>query len=149
MKIVPWLSRFLHQRFFKAVCLSVLLIGFTAGLIGCGQTADEEKISDLDFTVVSPENIQEDIQKLINEKKSEAFQMTYSDGNCKYIVVGYGTQETGGYSIQVNEVYDTQNTICVRTTLLGPETEAVSDSVKSYPYIVLKIQNLDKTVVFK
>ena len=76
--------------------------------------------------------------------------MTYSDGNYKYIVVGYGRQETGGYSIQVQEVYDTQNTICVSTALLGPakrESEQVRTQ-PSYPYIVIKIQNLDKTVVF-
>ncbi len=117
----------------------------------CGCSAvktSEAKLSDLDFTVVSDENIQEDIRKLIDEKKENPFQMTYSDGNYKYIVVGYGRQESGGYSIQVKEVYDTQNTICVKTALLGPGESENVRTQPSYPFIVIKIQNLDKTVVF-
>ena len=116
---------------------------------GCDKVStSEEKLSDLDFTVVSNDNIQEDIQKLIDEKKEKPFQMTYSDGNYKYIVVGYGRQESGGCSVSVKEVYDTQNTICVRTALLGPEESEASTSQPSYPYIVIKIENMDKTVVF-
>lgn len=116
---------------------------------GCSSiSTSEAKLSDLDFTVVSADNIQEDIQKLIDEKKENPFQMTYSDGNYKYIVIGYGEQNTGGYSIQVKEVYDTENTICVKTALLGPDSGETGDTRPSYPYIVIKIQNLDKTVVF-
>ena len=116
---------------------------------GCGGiSTSEAKLSDLDFTVVSQDNIQEDIQKLIDEKKENPFQMTYSDGNYKFIVIGYGRQESGGYSIQVKEVYDTENTICVRTALVGPESDEAGASRPSYPFIVLKIQNIDKTVVF-
>ena len=66
---------------------------------GCGAVnTSGDKLSDLDFTVVSEENIQEDIRKLIDEKKENPFQMTYSDGDYKYIVVGYGRQESGGSS---------------------------------------------------
>ena len=117
-------------------------------LNACSSGGEEAKLSDLDFTVVSNENIQPDIQKLIDEKKENPFQMTYSDGNYKYIVIGYGKQETGGYSIQVKEVYDTENTICVKTALLGPTTEDEKMKSPSYPYIVIKIQNVDKTVTF-
>ena len=83
-----------------------------------------------------------------DEKKENPFQMTYSDGNYKYIVVGYGRQQSGGYSVQVKEVYDTENTICVRTALVGPEEADAAKEQPSYPYIVIKIQNMDKTVVF-
>ena len=65
-----------------------------------------------------------------------------------YIVVCYGAQPTEGYSIEVNELYESSNAIIVETTLIGPSRqEQVVDTV-SYPYIVLKLENIDKTVVF-
>lgn len=116
---------------------------------GCGSIeTTEAKISDIDFTVLSPENIQQDIQKIIDEKKEEPFELAYSDGNFKYIVVGYGKQETGGCSIQVKELYETANTIVVKTTLLGPQEDTGENDKNSFPYIVLKMENLDKKVVF-
>ncbi len=134
----------------KKLCTLLPMLLFCLFLLnGCDKISGEEaKLSDLDFTVVSNENIQPDIVKLIDEKKENPFQMTYSDGNYKYIVVGYGKQETGGYSIQVKEVYDTENTICVKTALLGPESEDEKLKAPSYPFIVIKIQNMDKTVTF-
>lgn len=38
-----------------------------------------------------------------------------------YLVVGYGRQPTGGYSIIVDELYTTENTIVFATTLTGRE----------------------------
>lgn len=144
--------RFGRGKIFKVRAvfgLAVLWAWLCMGTYGCSSiSTSEAKLSDLDFTVVSETNIQEDIKDLIEEKKEEPFQMTYSDGNYKYIVVGYGKQEGGGYSIQVNQVYDTENTICVQTTLLGPEEDEIQTGEPSYPYIVIKIENLDKTVVF-
>ena len=133
----------------KFVWMGATLLAAAFILWGCGSIhTTEAKLSDLDYTVVSNDNIEEDIQKLIDEKKENPFQMTYSDGNYKYIVIGYGRQETGGYSIQVQEVYDTENTICVSTDLLGPQKGEEQVMEPSYPYIVIKIENLDKTVVF-
>ena len=63
--------------------------------------------------------------------------------------MGYGTQQTNGYSISVEELYETRNAIYINTNLLGPaKGEAVSE-VESYPYIVVKIDYLDKSVVFE
>ena len=138
-------AKMLLQCFFMAAAIFGSLFLF----LGCRMSGlSEEKLSDLEFTVVPADDVQEDIRKLIGEKKEGPFQMSYSDGNYKYIVVGYGKKDTGGYSIQVDEVYDTENTICVKTTLLGPESDDAQVQVPSYPYIVIKIENLDKTVVF-
>lgn len=38
-----------------------------------------------------------------------------------YVVRGYGTQQTTGYSIEVNACYETVDTVVIRTTLQGPE----------------------------
>ena len=39
--------------------------------------------------------------------------------------MGYGTQETGGYSIAVNALYETANAIYVDTNLIGPAPEDI------------------------
>ncbi|MFR8339749.1 MAG: protease complex subunit PrcB family protein [Eisenbergiella massiliensis] len=61
--------------------------------------------------------------------------------------VGYGKQESGGY-VTVNELYETDNAIYVNTNLLGPKAGSSPGTSPSYPYIVLKIEFRDKTVVF-
>lgn len=130
-------------------CWIILCLVCTLLCNGCTSYSEEEKIKDLEFSVVPYEDVPEDIRMQIEEKKEIPFWFTYSDGQWKFMVVGYGAQETGGYSIVVDEVYETETTIVVKTTLMGPETMDETVKVTSYPYIVLKIENMDKTVVFK
>ena len=95
----------------------------------------------------------EELKKIIEEKKEKEFKITYQDGDFLYICVGYGKQETGGYSITVNELYLTANAIYMDTNLIGPEPDkkelyhAKEDGV-SYPYVVVKMEYMDKSVVF-
>lgn len=116
--------------------------------VGCGFGKEQEPRTNLEFTVVDEERLPEELKKLVNEKKGEVFKLTYADGGYLYLCVGYGKQETGGYSITVNELYATENSVCLDTNLIGPkETEAQGEN-PSYPYIVIKTPFMDKTVVF-
>lgn len=115
---------------------------------GCGFGKEQEARTNLEFTVVDEERLPEELKKLVNDKKEEVFKLTYADGGYLYLCVGYGKQETGGYSITVNELYATENAVCLDTNLIGPkETEAQGEN-PSYPYIVIKTPFVDKTVVF-
>ncbi|MCX4321102.1 MAG: protease complex subunit PrcB family protein, partial [Lachnospiraceae bacterium] len=89
------------------VLLGMAMAVFIFCLAGCGvETKDgNEKIKDLEFTVLGEENIPEELKQVIEEKKEKEFKLTYQDGDFLYICVGYGRQETGGYSITVNELY--------------------------------------------
>lgn len=121
-------------------------------LTGCREETDNlAKIKDLEFTVTAEENIPEELRKVIEEKKTEGFKVTYQDNGFLYICTGYGEQETGGYSITVDALYETANAVYFDTTLLGPEpgeNEGKKTS-KSYPYIVVKTEMTDKPVVFE
>lgn len=131
--------------------ISVFLICLiTIMLTGCkSEKADIKKIKDLEFTVVEDADVPEELMKMIDEKKAEAFKMTFKSEDYLYIIVGYGAKPTGGYSIAVNELFLTSNAIYFDTDLIGPEkTESVSDTV-TYPYIVVKLEKLDKRVLFK
>lgn len=109
----------------------------------------EEKIRDLDFTVVSSECIPTELLEEIETKKQGEFQLTFRDGNYLYLCVGYGKQSTGGYSICVKDLYLTDKSIVLDTTLLGPnrtkEKEVKSDT---FPYIVIRMEYIDATVIF-
>ena len=140
----------------RRILFGMILAAVIACLTGCsGKTKDgNEKIKDIEFTVLGEENVPEELKQIIEEKKEKEFKVTYHDGDFLYICIGYGKQETGGYSITVNEMYLTANAIYVDTNLIGPDPEnrelyhAQEKDGASYPYVVLKMQYLDKSVVF-
>ena len=126
------------------ICVWIL----TCVLTGCQLvTSEKVKLRDLDFTVQSQEVIPEEVMKMIKERQAEPFKFTFTDQDNLYICIGYGKQDRGGYSITVDALYLTEDAIYVETTLLGPENGENSQKVASYPYIVIKTEALDKTVV--
>lgn len=137
-------------REWKAGRMLFLLFAVTLLFTGCSFLSNEKiKLRDLDFTVLSEEKIPQELKGIIEEKKEAPFQITYTDKANLYICVGYGKQESGGYSIAVDELYLTQENICAATTLLGPKTTDKSRQVPSYPYIVIKTEFLEQAVIFE
>lgn len=136
----------------KAKMLFLLLGLILSGLFitGCKtEDTDIKKIKDLEFTVVEDADVPEQLMTIINEKKKEPFKLSYSDEDYLYIVVGYGEQPTGGYSISVDELFLTSNAVYIDTNLIGPgENESVTNAI-TYPYVVIKTEFQDKRVVFK
>lgn len=116
-------------------------------------SSEQIKLRDLDFTVLSEGKMPEELKKIVEGKKEEApenpFQFTYSDQDNLYICIGYGQQETGGYSIAVNELYLTDTAIYVNTSLLGPDASEKGHSEPSYPLIVIKTEKLEEPVIFE
>ena len=135
------------QRRFLSVCLICLLC---FAVYACGQKQDPmEKIKDLEYTVIAEDNIPEELLEKIEERKENAFKLTFEDQGFLYICVGYGTQQTGGYSIAVNDLYETANAVYIDTNLIGPSPEEKSKPVESYPYVVVKTEFSQKPVVFE
>lgn len=133
----------------KKICLLVIVSIMAATLSACGgETEKEENRNNLEFTVVSEDRLPDELKEILDQKKESAFKLTYADEGYLYICVGYGKQESGGYSVTVNELYETDNAIYVNTNLLGPKAGSSPGTSPSYPYIVLKIEFRDKTVVF-
>ncbi len=125
------------------IFLAVCLLG------GCQSVPqEEEKLQDLEFTVLDPEKIPEELRSVLEEKKTSPFKVTYEDEGYLYICVGYGEQSSSGYSIAVQDLYLTDNAIYVDTELLGPGSGEETTASATCPYIVLKLEYLDKSVVF-
>jgi hypothetical protein len=113
------------------------------------EEASNEKLRDLEFTIVEQEDIPAELLKIVEEKKTSEFKITYTDNENLYICVGYGEQQTGGYSIAVKELYLTSNAIYIDTNLIGPSKDEKISEVLSYPYVVIKTEYMDKSVVFE
>lgn len=124
---------------------------FTACLLsGCKVKKDDgKKVRDMEFTVAAEADIPQELKQIIAEKQKAPFKLTYSDDKNLYIVVGYGQQESGGYSIAVNELYLTDNFIMLDTELLGPEKGESAGTEASFPYIVIKTELSELPVVFQ
>lgn len=119
-------------------------------LTGCSvEKENQDKVRDLEFTVVGESDLPEELKNLIMEKKAAPFKLTYSNDQGLYIVVGYGEQPTGGYSIEVDELYLTENAIVIDTELEGPEKGEPTGVEKSYPYVVVRTEYLEEPVIFQ
>lgn len=136
----------------KAVLLTLMVIWvFVARMLGgCSLTKDAgDKVRDLEFTVASEGDLSEELRSIIAEKKAQPFKLTYSDNDNLYIAIGYGPQSTGGYSIAVEKLYLTDNSIIIDTELIGPAKGEAAAPETSYPYVVVKTEFLENPVVFQ
>ncbi len=117
-------------------------------LTGCEMMSMERvKLRDLEFVILSEEVVPSQLKEIIEERKNAPFKLTYADADALYICVGYGQQESGGYSITVDELYLTDTAIYVETTLLGPQDVENTTKTPSYPYIVIKTEPLEQSVI--
>ena len=111
---------------------------------------EEQQRREAEFVIVSEECIPEAVKTIIETRKEEEIKLTYVDGKERYIIVGYGKQNTGGYSIYIKDIYATENALYVDTCLLGPQKKtSKKKEVPSYPVIVLQITEMGLPVVFK
>ncbi len=136
----------------KRLLLAAVTALLTVGILGCSEKEEtpEDKINDLDFTVVGEDQQPDSLKDIIAEKYADSFQISYTLGEDLYIAVGYGEQPSGGYSISVNAFYETNDTLVIDTTLIGPGKAENVTKTPTRPYIVVKTRNIaDKMIEFK
>ena len=134
----------------RKIIPTILCVILLSLMTGCSaEKLRTEKLRDIEFTVVDEENIPEELEEMIEEKEEKPFKLTYADNGALYIAVGYGEQPTSGYSIEVKELYETENAIYIHTNLIGPAKDEKIVEQKTYPYLVVKLEFIDKNVVFE
>lgn len=132
----------------RIISVAVVLTGLLLMLAGCSMQK-RERLRDLEATVLSEEVLAEELKEIIDGKKAKPFQITFSDKENLYICIGYGKQETGGYSIALNDLYLTESAVYVSTTLLGPDVSQQTKKTATYPYIVIKTELVEQPVIFE
>ncbi len=128
--------------------LMLFLICCILSVMGCSKEKEQSEAVKIDFSVVSEECIPKELLEQIEAKKSEPFKLTFTDEEELYICVGYGEQKSGGYSICVLECCRLTNAVSVDTNLVGPKPDDTKKEGKSYPYIVLRMEDQKVPVVF-
>ena len=111
--------------------------------------SEEQEHREVEFVIVSEECIPETVKSLIESRKENEIKLTYVDGKDRYLIIGYGKQSTGGYSIYIRDLYATENALYVDTCLMGPAKETKVKEVPSYPVIVLQVWEMGLPVVFQ
>lgn len=127
--------------------MGLLIFSMLAG--GCIIQQGTQKVQDLEFTVTQAQELPAALTEQLESKKEENFCVTYSDNQYLYIARGYGVQETGGYCISIDECYLTENAVCVKTTLHGPQVGEEVVKSPSYPYVVIKLELRSEPVIFQ
>lgn len=132
------------------LCLFFLCICLGWGCTKEGQAKEEisAKGRELDFTVCKEENIPKELKEIIDKKKENSFQISFSNQAYMYYVVGYGTQPTSGYSILVQNIELKNEKIYVDTLLLGPEKNEKIEKKESFPYVVIKLEKREEDTIF-
>lgn len=133
----------------KKVCLCLILLGVTVLLAGCGEAEPEGKIRDLEFTVLEESDIPKALAEVIGENKQKEMKLSYQNEGYLYIARGFGEQKTGGYSISVPQCYLAEDGIHVKFELIGPQSGEKIREEASYPYIVIKTEGMDETILFE
>lgn len=119
-------------------------------LTGCGKGGKQmTERTEVSYTVVPRDELPEELKRVIDEKKKEPLTMSLGLGEYLYIVEGYGTMPTGGYSISIEYVEQNDEEIFFKSKIIGPKTSEPVNMVKTYPYIVVKTEYTDKKIVFE
>lgn len=138
----------------KRIKMFLTVIAVITLLSGCSfGTIEEQKTGDVTYEIVKKEEIPEQLKEEIKEAGKKEMWISYADTGKEetylYVVRGYGTQQTTGYSIEVNACYETANTVVISTTLRGPEKKEKIHKKKTYPYIVIKMPYTEKQIIYE
>lgn len=95
----------------KRIKMLLTVIAVTTLLSGCSfGTIEEQKTGDVTYEIVKKEEIPEQLKEEIKEAGKKEMWISYADTGKEetylYVVRGYGTQQTTGYSIEVNACYE-------------------------------------------
>lgn len=125
--------------------LFISLLCFSAG---CGKTENKNPFND--FTVVSINDIPEELKSAIKQRYGNPFELTYSaDGSDLYIIKGYGRQEATEYNIMVKDSYYSKDGLVFNTSLSVPEINDPVPDTPAYPYIIIKTKYIEDHVIFE
>lgn len=133
----------------KSIVVAIAIL-----LSGCKiATIKEQKVQDVPYEIIEKNEVPGELRQEIESSKKTEMWLSYADrqkgkGDL-YIVRGYGEQETAGYSIQVDNCYETENTLVIRTTLLGPQKEKRVHKKQTCPYIVIKTAYTEKQIIYE
>ena len=86
---------------------------------------------------------------IYEEEKDEPMKLFYADGGYLYAARGYGEQKTSGYSVRVTDCFEGEEGVYIETSLLGPDKGEEIRKSAACPYVVVKMEYIDKQIIFQ
>lgn len=137
------------NRYLLWVCCGLLCLA-SCLLCACSVRRGEmSRTGEPEFTVLDREDVPPALEELIDKNEEKAFRLTYIDGGYLYIAEGYGAQPTTGYSVEVKALYETDEAVCFQSELIGPDNEEEIKNIVTYPYVAVKLEAIEKEVLFE
>lgn len=86
--------------------------------------------------------------KMLENDPLLADKMKNSDiANSNYIILNMGEKNTGGYTIAVEKVEETDKNIIITTKDINPAPDSMNMQVITYPYTVVKIHSKKEIII--
>ena len=128
--------RIRHQTYGILIFFGLIFGGMWM-LTGCISTVRETKrIGEPEFEIVEKDAVPEEFARVIRDQGE------------LYLARGYGRQDKTGYSVEVSELYETENAVVFHTRLMGPEKSEKTKEIATYPYVVVRMKDGKKSVEF-
>jgi len=137
---------------YKKGILCFLVAALLLSLFGCQGQEQQERtygsMTDLTYEIVSGSDVPHKVNEKIFKEKEKGFGFTYRDGDVMYVAFGFGKKTTGGFSIQMVAAKENEMEILIEAKLVSPGPEEVVSTLPSHPYMILKMENVEKDVQF-
>ncbi|OMQ11607.1 protease complex subunit PrcB family protein [[Flexibacter] sp. ATCC 35103] len=86
--------------------------------------------------------------KMLENDPLLASKMKHDDiSNSNYVILNMGEKNTGGYSIGVEKVEETDKNIIITVKEINPAPDAMVMQVITYPYTVVKIHSKKEIII--
>ncbi|MBF4493122.1 protease complex subunit PrcB family protein [Flavobacterium sp. JLP] len=86
--------------------------------------------------------------KMLQNDPLLADKMKQADiNNSNYVILNMGEKNTGGYSIGVEKVEETEKNIIITVKENAPATDAMVMQVITYPYTVVKVHSKKEIII--
>ncbi|GIQ60741.1 protease complex subunit PrcB family protein [Flavobacterium collinsii] len=139
----------------KVISVLVILV-----LVSCGVKKSSEGTSKVLYEVLTEQsdgggNIKffeiltepNEIKMLENDPHLKAKMKQDDISNSNYVILNMGEKNTGGYSIGIEKVEETDKNIIITVKENNPAADAMVMQVITYPYTVIKVHSKKEIIV--
>ena len=137
-----------RKSVFMALFLSAVLVLSACENSEAGRKGQKNPIK---YTIVPADEADDVLIETIEKYKQQRFHLTYEDSGRLWAVVGYGTKPTAGYSMTVDEVYECEGNVYIKTSVIGPQKSDRMPPETTWPYIIIMLDGdfENEAVVFE
>ncbi|MBS4534094.1 protease complex subunit PrcB family protein [Clostridium sp. D2Q-14] len=130
----------------KKITFGLIILAISIIFLGCSSSTKEvsgvNKLKGIEYEIVEnvPRNIENSIEDI---KENQGYKVIESKENGKYIYIGLGEKNTGGYDIVIEKVEKDDNITKITIMEYKPKTDDMVTQAITYPYKIIKIEDIE------